>query len=118
MKEFFKLTKGKIIYLAIIIIILLISLFMASTRRMCDPIPCYQPAAAIGSYVYSIVTFGYFPSGLLKEFDNLYDFISGSTFGRLISFLFVILLHYILISLIIFGYNYFKSKNKTKKTIK
>jgi hypothetical protein len=118
MKEFFKLTKVKIIYLIIITLIIIISGILAQNIIYCIQAPCIQPLSTIMSQsFYSIFTFGelFINSDVALQFKNLLQptFSAGTSY-LIFSFVISIILHYLLISIIMRMYKYYTSKNKTK----
>jgi hypothetical protein len=134
-KEFFKLTKVKIIYLIVIAIVIIISGSLASNVMYCFIAPCNQKTSTIvGQKIYSVVTFNfnYLGGDLSHDFsyinthsavkvknflrDTLH--ISAGTAYRSISFIIGMIIHYFLISVIIHGIDYFRSKPAGKKETK
>jgi hypothetical protein len=119
MKEFFKLTKIKIIYLIIIAFIIIISGILSQNVIYCIQAPCIQPlSTTIGQSFYSVFTFGelFINSNVALQFKNLLQptFSAGTSY-LIFSFIISIILHYLLISIIMRMYKYYTSKNKNKK---
>ena len=116
LKEFFKFTKTKIIYLIVIILIILISWVFANNVMVCIIGPCDQESSTIiGQNIYSIVTFNelFINTQIALKIKNLmrdlFGFSAGTTY-RVLSLIISLIIHYILISTIIHGYKYFKKK--------
>lgn len=121
-KDFFKLTKIKIIYLVIIAIIIIISGILSQSVIECIRAPCNQLISTIISQkVYSIVTFGelFINTSFSLQIKNLLNqMFSAGTIYLILSLIISIILHYFLISIIIYFYNNLRiklKKNKTKK---
>jgi hypothetical protein len=119
MREFFKLTKVKIIYLIIIALIIIISGILAQNVFYCIQAPCIQPlSTVIGRIFYSFVTFGelFINSNVALQFKNLLQptFSAGTSY-LIFSFAVSMIFHYLLISIIMGIYKYYNHKNKTKK---
>ena len=112
--EFLKITKGKVIYLGAIFLIILISGILASNTIQCIQAPCGQSLSSeISEKVYSFVSFNEF--GLNTQFaltmkNALRPIISTGTTYFLLSLIISVILHYILISLIVLIYNKTKLK--------
>ena len=115
-KEFFKLTKVKIIYLIVIVLILLISGNLAQNAIYCLQAPCNQSTSTIVSQkIYSIVTFNelFVNTKFALQFKNLLQpFLSANLSYLIFSFIISIVLHYIIISLIVCIYKYYKKRRK------
>jgi len=116
MKRFFKLTKVKIIYLIAVGLMIIISGILAQRVIYCIRAPCPQSASTmIGQVIYSVLTFNrlFVNTGFAVKFKNLLEPVFSAGVSYLIfSFVISIILHYVLISLIIAIYRYFKRKRK------
>jgi hypothetical protein len=114
--EFFKFTKTKWVYLIIIALIILISGIFANNVIYCIQAPCDQKSSTImGQNIYSIVTFNELLINTqiavkIKNFmGDLFGISAGTTY-RTLSFIISLIIHYIIISTILYGYNYLKKK--------
>jgi len=116
MKEFFKLTKTKTIYLVAIGLVIIVSGILAQRVIYCIRTPCPQfTSTIIGQVIYSVLTFNrlFVNTGFAVKFKNLLEPVFSASVSYLIfSFVISLILHYILISLIIIVYYYFKRKRR------
>lgn len=124
-KGFFKFTKVKIIYLIIIALIILISGLLEDQIMYCNVAPCPQKESTlVAQKINSIVTLDleYINSDLsytnthwalgIKNFmQDLFGFSAGTVY-RSISFVIGMIIHYLLISVIMYIYELFKKKSK------
>jgi hypothetical protein len=93
-KEFFKLTKFKIICLVVIALIIIISGLLTPAIPTCDPVHCKLSAIIVINDIHDALVFYIHPT------------------HSILPFIISMFLYYLIISIIVFGYKYLRKKEK------